>query len=157
MTAENRRTWLARIATLVITAAVTILAAAGVAHADASNTTGFGPCYEKAGICIPRGTMTITTRSAGGSGPDLNHVDAGFTYFGQICNLWIDHDFFDARGNKVRHMQGRDQLGCRSVAAQGWNFQRPFIAPKHGKHCATLFSQQPGYVKTWKRVCNNLG
>ncbi len=128
--------------------------------ADAHSTIGFGGCYGVKGICIPRGTFSINTRSVGGSGNRINYVDAGFTYFGQISNLWIDFDFSDAKGNLVPggHLQGPEKYGHFPVAAQSWSWGSSwFTAPKDGKVCATLFSQQPGYIKTWVRACNNIG
>lgn len=144
----------------IIAASATVLVvgmSATPARADAHNTIGFGPCYVEQQICIPRGTFTIQTSSVGGSGNQINYVDAGFTYFGQICNLWIDHNFYNASGVLVEHIQGQERYGCFSVAGQDWTFPGGYSAPAYGKHCATLYSQQPGYIKKWVTACNNIG
>jgi hypothetical protein len=146
-------------AMVAVTAAVSTLALginAGVARADSFQTIGFGGCYVAKQVCIPRGTFTITTRSVGGSGSELSYVDAGFTYVGEISNLWIDHDFYNASGTLVGHIQGQEKFGTHSVAAQSWTFPSGYAAPVNGKHCATLYSQENGYVKKWVTACETI-
>jgi hypothetical protein len=130
------------------------------ASANATSTVGFGGCYVKESICLPRGTFTIRTYSAGGSGRDINYVSAGFTYFGQIgTKLWIDHNFYDANGVRVYHLQGTNKYGNFSVAGEGWTWGSGYyLAPRYGKHCATLYSSQPGgNIKRWVTACHAIG
>lgn len=146
-----------RIGVLAAVVALAVVSAGQPASANAKRTQGFGPCYTSHGICIPRGSMTLETRSVGGSGNRIRYVDANFTYFGQIHNLWIDHDFYDADGRRVKHIQGPKKFGDFSVAGQAWGFSGGYYtAPRFGQHCATLFSQERTYVKTWKTVCNSI-
>lgn len=148
-----------RLAILAAAAVVAgTFAAPAPAQANAHKQRGFGPCYVAKGICIPRGEMSIDTYSVGGSGRQIRSVSAGFVYIGQISNLWIDHDFFDRDGKQVRHLQGPKKWGNFSTNTQSWSWRTGYyLAPAYGTHCATLFSQEPGYVKTWKTVCNKIG
>ncbi|WIN00536.1 hypothetical protein ACTOB_004249 [Actinoplanes oblitus] len=148
--------WGRRIGVLAAAVAIAAVSAGQPASANAKRTQGFGPCYVAKGICLPRGTMTLETRSLGGHGNRLVSVDANFTYFGQIHNLWIDHDFYDSDGKRVYHIQGPKKFGDFSVAGQAWGFRGYYSAPRFGQHCATLFSQERDYVKTWKTVCNSI-
>ena len=111
-----------RLGSTAAAAALAAVLVAGVtacpASANSGETIGFGACYVAQQICIPRGTFTINTGSVGGSGNRINYVSGGFTYVGQICNLWIDHDFYAANGVRVGHIQGPEKYGCFSVAAQ---------------------------------------
>jgi hypothetical protein len=130
------------------------------ASANARSTIGFGGCYVKESICLPRGTFTLTTRSVGGSGRDINYVSAGFTYFGQIgTKLWIDHDFYNSDGVRVYHIQGLNKYGNFSVASQDWTWGTGYyLAPRYGKHCATLYASQPGgNIKRWVTACHAIG
>jgi hypothetical protein len=149
--------WGRRISLFAAAAAIAAVSFGQPASANAKRTQGFGPCYVSHGICLPRGSMTLVTQSVGRSGNRINYVNATFTYFGQIHNIWIDHDFYDANGNRVQHIQGPKKLGDFSVSGQAWGFKGGYYAaPRFGQHCATLFSQERNYVKTWKTVCNSI-
>ncbi len=147
------------VAAAVAAISVGALAAPGAALANANGVSGFGPCYMQSGICIPRGEMSIDTFSVGGSGNKISWITAGFNYAGQISNLWIDHNFYDAAGIRTLHLQGPEKYGNFSSASQSWTWGSGYYtAPRFGSHCATLYSQQPGgSIKVWKTVCNRIG
>lgn len=158
---RNRRLLTSAAAVTALAGALVTGTGAGPASADATSTIGFGPCYVLHSVCIPRGTFTLTTDSAGGSGSRVNYVSAGFTYVGQISNLWIDNDFKDANGNIIPggHLQGPEKYGHFSVAAQSWSWGSSWITvPKNGWHCATLYSRlSSGAIKKWATACHQIG
>jgi hypothetical protein len=157
---KNKGLRLLRVGFAIAAALLMMVVGASSASANATSTVGFGGCYVKESICLPRGTFTLRTLSVGGSGPDINYVSAGFTYFGSIgTKVWIDHDFYNADGARVYHLQGVNKYGNFSTASQGWTWGSGYyLAPRHGHHCATLYSAQPGgNIKRWATACHTIG
>jgi hypothetical protein len=158
MTISLKLTWRRRIGAAALTGAALVGIGTGVANANAMNTIGFGSCYMAQQVCVPRGTLTVATSSVGGSGRDVSQVRGSWTYFGTLCNTWIDHNFYDSNGNRVLHLQGPRNPGCHTSGSQGWVWRNGhYDAPAYGKHCVTLYEQRSSTIKAWKTACNNIG
>ncbi len=81
----------------------------------------------------------------------VDYDGATFTGAKNVCNWWIDIDYYDAAGHLYQHEQGVMDPHC-SITGSRWLTYRPGKVFRAGQTCATLFSN----ARKLARGCNSI-
>lgn len=128
--------WLVRagiaVAAVISVATGTVQPAAAYA---AGNSTWGRFCI--LGHCVPNGTLLHVMD---GHGIALTYDRAQATSIGNLCNWWIDFDYYDNAGRRYRHIQGAAHNSCThdGYARVDYNYGPYLWYP--GRSCATLYT-----------------
>jgi hypothetical protein len=126
-------------AILMVTAmvAAAVMGAAGPASAYAAGNSTWGVVCAF-GKCVPSGTMLHVIDSRG---VWVTYDRAQITSAGNICNWWIDFDYYDNSGRRYKHIQGAEHNSCTRNSHV--RVDHPATGPQlwlAGRACATLYS-----------------
>jgi hypothetical protein len=89
------------------------------------------------GHCFPTGTLLHVVD---GRGIALSYDRAEATSAGNLCNWWIDFDYYDNAGNRYRHIQGAAHNYCTHDGNVRVDYGMGPYLWLPGRACATLYS-----------------
>jgi len=137
----------------IMFAAATAVAALGLsataASASAVGTSTWG-AFTFQGYGIPSGALTHTVL---GKGTYVSKDYATFTAAAQVCQWWMDFDYWDGAGRHYGHLQGAQHNSCSRTGTVGWILNQNL---RTGHACATLYKRTPAGIATVTRQCHNI-
>lgn len=138
-----------RVALVGSASIATMLATTTGASASATGVAYWGATVVK-GVPIPSGQLTHVID---GKGAHVNTDGANFVAASQLCQWWIDFDYYNGKGVRWDHIQGVRHDSCNREGTVGYTLNSKM---QTGLACASLYKTVPGGVQRLARQCHNI-
>lgn len=137
LAAGKTRKIVARVSIALAAIVAFALGSASPAAAYSVGHSGWGVVCAR-GFCVPSGIMT---HIVDGRGVQLSYDRVEWSSAGNICNWWVDFDYYDTRNVSYRHIQGGAHYECGRNRNVRVDFS-PYLnyGFRAGRACATLYS-----------------